>query len=195
MSHRGAPELIEKSPDTLLDRGVEGMIFINTPLGRTLPVPVIAVSDITTAPDVSSIVIDNSRAAILALKHLLGLGHRKIAFLRGPLGNGDSEGRWKSVRRGAAQLGVEILPELTRELGTYPECNNTTMSNLGYHGASDLLKTSPGFTALLAFNDGSAIGAIRAFCDAGLNVPKDISVVGFDDIEQASHASRRSTNR
>ena len=186
VSHRGAPELIEKSPDTLLDRGVEGMIFINTPLGRSLSVPVVAVSDITTAPDVSSIVIDNSRAALLALKHLMNLGHHKIAFLRGPRGNGDSEDRWKSVRRAAAQLELEIVPELTRELGTYPECNNTTMADLGYHAASDLLKTSQGFSALVAFNDGSAIGAIRAFRDAGLNVPKDISVMGFDDIDQAA---------
>src|SRR5438270_7470018 len=65
VSHRGAPELIDKSPDTLLDRGVEGMIFINTPLSRLLPVPVVAISDITEAPDVSSIVIDNARAARL----------------------------------------------------------------------------------------------------------------------------------
>ncbi|MBV9330587.1 MAG: LacI family DNA-binding transcriptional regulator [Alphaproteobacteria bacterium] len=186
VSHRGAPELIENSPDTLLDRGVEGMIFINTPLGRALSVPIVAISDITTAPDVSTIVIDNSRAALLGLRHLLTLGHRKIAFLRGPRGNGDSEDRWKSVRRAAAQLGVEIVSELTRELGTYPECNNTTMADLGYHAATDLLKTWRGFTAMLAFNDGSAIGAIRAFRDAGLSVPEDISVVGFDDIDQAA---------
>ncbi len=185
VSHRGAPELIEKSPDTLLDRGVEGMIFINTPLKRSLSVPVVAVSDITEAPDVSSIVIDNARAATLALKHLLKLGHQNIAVLRGPRGNGDSEDRWNSLQKAAAELGVTIPSKLTRELGRYPECNNTTMSDLGYHAAKELLEGSHEFTALVAFNDGSAIGAIRAFRDAGLAVPDDISVVGFDDIEQA----------
>lgn len=186
VSHRGAPELIDKSPDTLLDRGVEGMIFINTPLTRSLPVPVIAISDITEAEGVSSIVIDNARAADLALKHLTKLGHERVAFLRGPRGNGDSEDRWDCLQRVAKKLELKIDPKLTRELGTYPECNKTTMSDLGYNAARELLSSSPEFTALVAFNDGSAIGAIRAFRDAGLNVPEDISVLGFDDIEQAA---------
>jgi LacI family transcriptional regulator len=186
VSHRGAPELIDKSPDTLLDRGVEGMIFINTPLTRSLPVPVIAISDITEADGVSSIVIDNSRAADLALKHLTKLGHERIAFLRGPRGNGDSEDRWDCLQRAAKALKVHMDVKLTRELGRYPECNKTTMSDLGYHAARELLSSSPEFTALVAFNDGSAIGAIRAFRDAGLRVPDDISVLGFDDIEQAA---------
>ena len=186
VSHRGAPELIEKSPDTLLDRGVEGMIFINTPLDRSLTVPVVAVSDIAEAPGVSRIVIDNATAASVGLKHLFKLGHRKIAFLRGPQGNGDSKDRWGSLRKSAADLGLAIAPELTKELGKYPECNNTSMSDLGYHAANELLAASRDFTALVAFNDGSAIGAIRAFRDAGLNVPTDISVIGFDDIEQAA---------
>ena len=185
VSHRGAPALIDKSPDTLLDRGVEGMIFINTPLRRSLPVPVIAISDITEADGVSSIVIDNSRAAKLALKHVTKLGHERIAFLRGPKGNGDSEDRWRCLKEAAAELGVAIDAKLTRELGHYPECNNSTMSDLGYHAARELIGSSRNFTALVAFNDGSAIGAIRAFRDAGLGVPEDISVVGFDDIEQA----------
>jgi LacI family transcriptional regulator len=186
VSHRGAPELIEKSPDTLLDRGAEGMIFINTPLGRALPVPVVAISDITEAPAVSRIVIDNVRAAKLALKHLVQLGHRKIAFLRGPRGNGDSEDRWASLRKAASELGITIPPTLAREMGKYPECNNTTMADLGYHTAKELLEASADFTALVAFNDGSAIGAIRAFRDVGLSVPGDISVIGFDDIDQAA---------
>lgn len=186
VSHRGAPELIEKSPDTLLDRGVEGMIFINTPLTRSLPVPVIAISDITEADGVNSIVIDNSRAAALALRHLTKLGHERIAVLRGPRGNGDSSDRWECLQQAAKELDLRIDPKLTRELGRYPECNKTTMSDLGYHAAQELLSASADFSALVAFNDGSAIGAIRAFRDAGLKVPEDISVVGFDDIEQAA---------
>ena len=186
VSHRGAPELIDKSPDTLLDRGVEGMIFINTPLTRSLTVPVIAISDITEAAGVSSIVIDNSRAASLALSHLSKLGHKRIAFLRGPRGNGDSKDRWDCLQQAAKELDVRIDPKLTRELGRYPECNKTSMSDLGYHAAKELLAGSADFSALVAFNDGSAIGAIRAFRDAGLKVPRDISVLGFDDIEQAA---------
>jgi LacI family transcriptional regulator len=162
------------------------MIFINTPLTRSLPVPVIAISDITEADGVSSIVIDNARAANLALKHLLSLGHERIAFLRGPRGNGDSEDRWDCLQKVARELNLHIDPKLTRELGEYPECNKTTMSDLGYHAARELLASSHEFTALVAFNDGSAIGAIRAFRDEGLKVPEDISVIGFDDVEQAA---------
>jgi LacI family transcriptional regulator len=193
VSHRGAPDLIETSPDTLLDRGVEGMIFINTWLRRPLPVPVVAVSDITDAPGVSSILIDNSRAASLALKHLVSLGHRNVAFFKGPAGNGDTDDRWRSMTRAAERFGIEVRPEWVRQLGTYPECNNTTMADLGYQQAKELLASSRDFTALMAFNDGSAIGAIRAFRDAGLSVPRDISVVGFDDIEQAAFIVPRLT--
>lgn len=193
LSHRGAPELIDQSPDRLLDRGVEGFIFINTPLQHALSVPVVAICDITRAPGVSSIIINNQKAANLALKHLASLGHRHIAFFKGPRGNGDSERRWKALEEAADQLRIEIRPELVRELGSYPECNKTTMSDLGYRQAKRLLAGGSKFTALLAFNDGSAIGAIRAFRDAGFEVPRDISVVGFDDIEQAAFIIPRLT--
>jgi len=65
-SHRFAPEQIENSPDALMDRQVEGMIFINTPLKKQMPVPVVAISDITNAPDVTRIVIDNYKPFFLA---------------------------------------------------------------------------------------------------------------------------------
>jgi DNA-binding LacI/PurR family transcriptional regulator len=193
ISHRGAPHLIDKSPDTLLDRGAEGIVAINTPLERDLPVPVVAVSDIASRSGVSRIVIDNARAASLGLKHLAQLGHQKIAFLKGPLGNGDSANRWRSIRAAASQCGIEIDPSRVRELGKYPECNETTMANLGYQQTHDLLKHTRDFTALMAFNDGSAIGAIRACQDAGLRVPEDVSIVGFDDIEQAAFIVPRLT--
>jgi LacI family transcriptional regulator len=63
------------------------------------------------------------------------------------------------------------------------------MFQRGYEAAAALLGKSRDFTALLAFNDGSAAGAIRAIRDAGLSVPRDISVVGFDDIQLAAYIS------
>ncbi len=181
-SHRGAPKEIENSPETLMDRAVEGMIFINTPLQKRLPIPVVAVSDITTAPGVSRIVIDNDRAIWLGLSHLKELGHRRIAFFKGPDHNGDTDMRWRAVLENAAKLGLEVERELTVQLGTYPEVNESTMSHHGYNAAMTLLKRTRSFTALMAFNDGSAIGAIRAFQDAGLSVPNAVSVVGIDDV-------------
>src|SRR5258707_14580271 len=106
-SHRFAPDQIENSPDSLMDRQVEGMIFINTPLRKQMPVPVVAISDITIAPGVTRIVIDNYRAVLLGLLHLKELGHRNIAFFKGPEHNGDTEARWAAVLRTAGELGLE----------------------------------------------------------------------------------------
>jgi DNA-binding LacI/PurR family transcriptional regulator len=185
VSHRGAPDLLRVSPDTLLDRGVEGMIFINTPLNRALPVPIVAICDITEGPGITRIKIDNGKAATLAIDHLLGLGHREIAVLKGPEGNGDTDDRSQQFQKMFKRHGIKIRPENTVHLGVYPTCNEKTMAENGYNATQKLLERKRTFTALIAFNDASAIGAIRALSDAGLRVPEDVSVVGFDDIPQS----------
>ena len=192
-SHRFAPEHIENSPETLMDRQVEGMIFLNTPLAREMPVPVVAISDITNAPGVTRIVIDNHRAVLLGLQHLTSLGHKRIAFFRGPEGNGDTEARWKAILQVSAEMDIEVKPELTATMGTYFDALEMSMAQRGHEAAQRLLSKSHDFTALLAFNDGSAIGAMRAMQDVGLNVPRDVSVVGIDDIQIAGYISPRLT--
>ncbi|MHB2006485.1 MAG: LacI family DNA-binding transcriptional regulator, partial [Acidobacteriaceae bacterium] len=193
VSHRGAPDLLRMSPDTLLDRGVEGMIFINTPLNRALPVPIVAICDITEGPGITRIKIDNGKAATLAVDHLLKLGHREIAVIKGPQGNGDTDDRWKQLCKACAKHGIKIHPKNTVHLGIYPACNEKTMAENGYAAAQKLLARKRAFTALVAFNDASAIGAIRALSDAGLRVPDDVSVIGFDDIPQSSFTVPRLT--
>ncbi|HET9087371.1 MAG TPA: LacI family DNA-binding transcriptional regulator [Acidobacteriaceae bacterium] len=193
VSHRGAPELMEKSPETLLDRGVEGMIFINTPLHQSLPVPVVAICDITEGPGITRIMIDNNKAAALAADHLVQLGHRDIAVIQGPQGNGDTEHRWRALRKACRQKEIQIDPLNVAHLGVYPACNERTMAENGFDAARELLAHDKPFTALVAFNDASAIGAIRALADAGLRVPQDISVLGFDDIPQSSFTVPRLT--
>ncbi len=185
VSHRGAPDLLRMSPDTLLDRGVEGMIFINTPLNRALPVPIVAICDITEGPGITHIKIDNGKAATLTIDHLLKLGHREIAVLKGPEGNGDTDDRWEQFEKTFKRHNIKIRPENTVHLGVYPACNEKTMAENGYNAAQKLLERKRTFTALVAFNDASAMGAIRALSDAGLRVPEDVSVMGFDDIPQS----------
>src|SRR6266480_1568350 len=109
-SHRFAPDQIENSPDSLMDRQVEAMIFINTPLRKQMPVPVVAISDITVAPGVTRIVIDNNRAVLLGLLHLKELGHRRIAFFKGPEGNGDTDARWKAIVHASSEMGIQVKP-------------------------------------------------------------------------------------
>jgi LacI family transcriptional regulator len=127
-------------------------------------------------------VLNHDAAAQLGLEHLVKLGHRRIAFIKGQSFSSDTEVRWAAMRRAAKKLGIcieELLLTQMEGLSASPE--------VGYQAAVKLLKSRKQFTALFAFNDVCAIGAIRAFREAGKRVPKDISVVGFDDIYEAAY--------
>ena len=126
-------------------------------------------------------ILDHHLAARLALEHLAGLGHRKIAFIKGQPYSSDSETRWNAIRQVAPTLGIEVRSELTVQLDI-----DTFSPRVGYPVAQKLLARTTDFTALFAYNDLSAIGAIRAIREKGLRVPEDISVVGFDDINSAA---------
>jgi LacI family transcriptional regulator len=193
LSHRGIPEKVQNLPNTLMDRAVEGLIAINTPLDGQLSMPVVAISDITQGQGITHILIDNTTAATLALRHLHELGHKKVAIFKGPKGNGDTDSRWSCLLKAAQQVGITIAPHLTVQLGNHPVRDKHTMSEYGYMAAQELLERKKDFTAIVAFNDGSAIGAIRALNDAGLQVPRDVSIVGFDDVVQAAYAIPRLT--
>ncbi|HET8921750.1 MAG TPA: substrate-binding domain-containing protein [Candidatus Acidoferrum sp.] len=132
-------------------------------------------------PGVTNIVLNHARAARLALEHLARLGHRKIAFIKGQVFSSDTKVRWDAVRESAKELGLEINERLTGQLeGESPS------PELGYEVTRKILASSEAFTALFAFNDISAIGAIRALREAGRSVPEDVSAVGFDDIQSAA---------
>jgi DNA-binding LacI/PurR family transcriptional regulator len=179
-SHRHRADLIEEYPKTFLDRGVDGIIAVDTPWNHKLPVPVVTVSGHNQVGGVTNIVVNHRRASHLALAHLVELGHRKIAFIKGQDFSSDTEIRWKSNLEAAARLGIRILPKLTAQLE-----EDSPSPQVGYKATKKLIKSRELFTAILAFNDVSALGAIRALFEAGLRVPEDVSVVGFDDIQSA----------
>jgi LacI family transcriptional regulator len=116
------------------------------------------------------------------------LGHRKIAFIKGQPFSTDTESRWSSIRDAARKLELEIDPELVMQLQ-----EDSSSPELGLGVTKALLAKSRHFTALFAFNDISAIGAMRALLDSGLKVPSDVSVVGFDDIQHAAYQNPRLT--
>src|SRR6266550_193449 len=126
----------------------EGKIFLNTPLNKEMPVPVVAISDITNAPGVTRIVIDNYQAVLLALRHLKELGHRRIAFFKGPEGNGDTDARWKAIVHASSEMGIQVKPELTATMGTYFAAGEKSMMQRGYEAAQMLMRKSHDFTAL-----------------------------------------------
>lgn len=179
--HRHNRELFDQYSRLLLQRGAEGIITVDFNLGHSLPVPAVAIPGHTNNEDVTNIVLDHRHAAELALKHLVSLGHKRIAFLRGHPESADSNSRWQAVEEVARETGIEVDPELVIQIDS-----TDSTPNLGYPFARKLIEKKRPFTALFAYNDISAIGAIRAFQEAGLRVPADVSVVGFDDIPAAA---------
>src|SRR6202021_138321 len=118
----------------------------------------------------------------LAPGHLYRFGHRKIAYAQGQPFSSDSQSRWQSIMQVARTLSLEVPSDLIIQLD-----RDLTTPELGYPGIHQLLLRRRDFTAVLCFNDISAIGAIRALHDAGLKVPEDVSILGFDDIQAASY--------
>jgi LacI family transcriptional regulator len=181
-SHRRKPDLIEEYSNLLMDRSVEGFILIDTVQKHSMKLPVVTVAGHRKIEGVTDVVLDQRRAAELALRHLYKLGHRKIAFMRGGSHSSDADNRWECLMAVARELKLKIAPKLTVQLQL-----RVSTPELGYGPANELLDSGVHFTALVFYNDLAAIGAIRAFMDHGLRVPEDISVMGFDDIQGASY--------
>ena len=181
MAHRHDPKLLATYSDILVARGVEGLITVDTSINQVPLLPTVAVAGHHRADNVTNVILDHFRAAELALRHLQQLGHTRIAFLRGQEQSADSATRWSAIQEVAAEFGIRIDPNLVLQL----EGLDST-PELGYpYGKAFLARKVP-FTALFAYNDISAVGAMRAFQEAGLRIPEDVSVVGFDDVSIAS---------
>ena len=178
-----------RSVDMLLGRRVEALIAIANPVhididvlaecaGRDTPTLVIGRELQRSA--VSSIVVDNEAGTRLAIQHLHRLGHRRIAFIKGPKILVDSIQRWRGIERFAKKVGLKIDPRLVIEI----KGQNSTYAE-GVEITGELLRRSSDFTAVVAFDDLTACAAIRALTKTGRRVPQDCSVVGFDDIPNA----------
>jgi DNA-binding LacI/PurR family transcriptional regulator len=178
--HRRDPQLLQTYFQLLEARGVEGFIAIDTSIEQQPPLSTVFVGGRLRVGGVTNVTLDHKGAARLALKHLKDLGHKEIAFMQVHPQSPNSAARWSATRQAAAHLGIEIRPELIGQV----ESADLTQAG-GYLVAKQLLERKLPFTALFAYNDISAIGSIRAFREAGLCVPQDISVVGFDDIPGA----------
>jgi DNA-binding LacI/PurR family transcriptional regulator len=179
--HRHDPKLLHTYAQMLVTRGVEGFITTDTSITERLELPTVAVAGHGTVEGVTNVVLDHKLAVRLALTHLVELGHKEIAFLKGHPSSSDSAVRWTAVCETANELGLRIRPELTVQIDS-----TVSTPELGYPFAKQLLARKQPFSALFAYNDISAIGAIWAFREAGLRIPEDVSVLGFDDIPAAA---------
>ena len=186
-THLWSPELLHRHIHTLCDRGVEGLLLINSTPNESPGIPAVTICTDRCPIWSTRISIDNAFGIRKALDHLASLGHRDIAFMKGPEGSGDTRERWNAVLATCKRLGVGVDPRLTVQLKRFESGGRQTEE--GRIAAEDLLRRNRSFTALVAFNDLSALGATTALREAGHRVPEDISVVGFDDIEFASIVS------
>jgi len=188
VSHQGRRDLIDEYPRLLTKRAVDGYLLVNTSLSEELNVPVVSISGHKKIKGNTNIVMDHDRAALLALKHLYDLGHRRLVFMKGQPHALDSDVRWEGILAMAKRVGITVYPELCVYLVA-----NSWSPELGYPVIRDLLARTRDFTAIFCFNDIAAIGATRAIVDCGLRCPEDISVIGFDDIASAAYQIPRLT--
>lgn len=177
----------EHALEMLLERRVEGLIVIANWLcvdinilsdleKRNIPTVLIG-RDL--AESISSAQVDNEAGARLAMEHLYQLGHRQMAFIRGPRMLADSELRWRGIRGFARTAGMKIDAKLVAEL---PNLLNPMHGfESGYRKTVELLETRRPFTAIVCFDDVTALGAMKALLSAGIHVPTQCSVIGFDD--------------
>lgn len=159
----------------LMLREVDASLLRNVP--SNLPVVLLcsAIKDSQT----SSVTIENFRGARDMVRHLLSLGHRRIAIIRGAEGNHDSSERLRGYRSALREAGVRPTRALEPK-GDFTETG-------GYLATLDLLAIEPRPTAIFAANDSMAIGALGALRESGVRVPEQIAVAGFDDIPLARY--------
>ncbi len=180
-SHLHREDLLEKHPQILIDRQVEGIIAVDSPIRFQPTLPCVNVSGHEEIEGVTNIILDHQKAAELGIGHLHELGHRKISVIKGQDFSSDTDVRWDTICEAAEKRSIPIDQKLCSQLE-----GDSPSPELGYVATKKLLAGGEKFTALFAFNDISAIGAIRALEEAGLRVPNDVSVLGFDDIYAAA---------
>ena len=116
--HRHDPVLLNRYSQLLSERGVEGIITVDTTVQEAPMLPTVAIAGHKKLKGVTNIILDHEHAAVLALNHLKELRHERIAFMRGNPLSSDSQDRWAAIGRVAAQIGLTIDPELTMQIDT-----------------------------------------------------------------------------
>jgi LacI family transcriptional regulator len=190
------PTRFERYLEMMLERRVEGLIVVANWLVVDINllsdlekhrIPTVIVARELQPDAMSSVIVDNQDGASKAIEHLYELGHREIAFIRGPKALGDSQLRWNAVKAFARAAKLEIDSKLVVEIPNIADPNHgfDTAQKL----TEELLKRKRHFTALMAYDDVTALGAVRALVKAGIKVPEQCSVIGFDDVALAAFST------
>ena len=203
-STEGDPEKEAACIDLLSRNRVEGAVLVPTlPVSRSKEninrlvdrgVAVVLVDRGLAELNVNQVRSDNFQGGADGMRHLLVLGHRQIGFLDSRTGKESlthgsghpGHERISGARHAAAEAGLPFREDLVK----FEDLPNTEM---GYYGTLKLLRECPDVTAIFAITDAIAVGVLRAAYELNMNVPRDLSVLGFDDIPLASHVIPRLT--
>ena len=168
----------------MIERNVEGvavMTFgIEEPLLDELVsrnIPMVFVDAVPASENVSTLVVDYHHGIREGVQHLAALGHRKLGFISGPMQQKSCQLRKGAFLRAAEEIGVQPASEWLVE-------GDHTLEG-GTRAMEEILQNKNLPTAVMCSNDMTAIGALRVLAKAGLRVPEDMSVIGFDDIHLA----------
>ena len=169
----------------LLDRSIDGVLVTTATLDSRFAgelqhrgLPMVLLNRYIDGMDVDRVVSDNRGGAVIGGRHLIDLGHRRIAAIRGPSNTSTSRDRLEGLQEALAEGGAPLDPALVRE-GTYSHQS-------GYQHARELLRLPDPPTAIVCGNDVLAFGALLEAQRLGIEVPKSLSIVGFDDLELAN---------
>jgi LacI family transcriptional regulator len=180
------PKRMEKCVIRMLQRKVDGLAVMTSEFDEHLiepiskrKIPTIFMDTKKPTGTASLVNIDYASGVSEALKHLVELGHKRIAFISGPLGLGSARTRAEAFRAGLREHGLSVEKRWIQEGDHRVEGGREAMERILVAGNAP--------TALLASNDLTAIGAMDAIRQHGLSIPADISVIGFDDIQLSAY--------
>jgi DNA-binding LacI/PurR family transcriptional regulator len=189
------PEVEARYAETMLESGVRGAILGSSPLnydhlqdviGRGLKLAAFdARAGDALGVAACGVTVDQEMGGLLAARHLIGLGHRRIGVVSGPIRTGSRIARVEGLRTALRRAGLDLPDELIWQGGSFGGFGDMEGAELGRIGVRELLSRGVRPTAVLCANDMYALGAYAGARDLGYETPRDLSIVGFDDIFMA----------
>lgn len=173
----------EQLPRFILNNSVDGIIIagkvpqILIDRMSVFDLPTVFVDYIPNKNNYPLVLIDNIQGGLLAVNHLIELGHKNIGFIGGDIHHPSLSDRLKGYKQALEEASLSVKNKFIITDAKYPDRIN------GYNAAKKLFANNKNITAVFAGNDAMAIGVMHYLKDNGFNIPKDVSVVGFDDVE------------
>jgi len=174
--------------DFINDEKIAGLLLIGSGIDKEIilrikdsETPVILVDNELLHENIDCVVNDNQSGARMIMKHLIDLGHRRIAFIGGPLNNIPFDERYVTYKQALKKAGIEKNDDWIKF------CGHSIKPEYGYQIAKKILNNNEMPTAIFAAADTLAMGVIRAAHELGYSLPEDISIAGFDDINISAH--------